>query len=72
MTPEEEIKQAKEYLARLLKHVYPDIEPLDTLLGLISQIDNGLAVPLKAAKQSVRADLLLPCSVCDPCVKNVT
>jgi len=47
MTPEEKIEQAKEYLARLLKHVYPDIEPLDTLLGLISQVDNGFAVPMK-------------------------
>ena len=50
MTPEQEIEQAKEYLTRLLRVVYPDIHPLDDLLGLISQIDNGFAVPLIEAQ----------------------
>ena len=54
MTPEQEIKQAKEYLARLLKAVYPDIHPLGDLLGLISQVDNGFAVPLIKAQRHVQ------------------
>lgn len=37
---------AKKELARMLKLVYPHIEPLDSLSGLVSQIDNGFAVPL--------------------------
>ena len=54
MTPEQEIKQAKEYLARLLKAVYPDIQPLGDLLGLISQVDNGFAIPLIEAQRHVQ------------------
>jgi len=54
MTPEQEIEQAKEYLTRLLKAIYPDIHPLDDLFGLISQIDNGFAVPLIEAQRHVQ------------------
>ena len=52
VTPEKEIEQAKEYLVRLLKAVYPDIDPLDSLYGLISQVDNGFAVLLSNAQQN--------------------
>jgi len=41
-----EVEIAKRELARMLCLVYPDIEPLPDLLGLVSQIDNGFAVPL--------------------------
>ena len=50
---EQEIEQAKDYLVRLLKAVYPDIDPLPSLLGLISQVDNGFAVPLIEAQRGV-------------------
>ena len=42
----ENVERSKQYLAHLLKAVYPNIEPLPNLLGLCTQIDNGFAVPL--------------------------
>ena len=42
----EDVQRSKEYLARLLKAVYPNIQPLPDLYGLCMQIDNGFAVPL--------------------------
>lgn len=46
-----ELEQAKEYLGRLLLAHYPQIELLDSLLGVCTQIDNGLAVALREAKE---------------------
>jgi len=50
----EELEQAKAYLGRLLLAHYPQIELLDNLLGVCTQIDNGLAVALREAKERER------------------
>jgi hypothetical protein len=45
--------EAKGYLFGLLKAFYPDIEQLNTLLGICTQIDNGLAVGLREAQEQI-------------------
>lgn len=42
-----EVNESHGYLSRLLLAFYPNIEPLPNLPGLCTQVDNGLAVPLK-------------------------
>lgn len=49
----QERDSACEYLVRLLKHCYPEIQPLGDLSGLCSQVDNGLAVGLTTARQQL-------------------
>lgn len=49
-----ELEQAKDYLGRLLLAHYPQIHLLDNLLGVCTQIDNGLAVALTEAKECIR------------------
>lgn len=45
-----QISEAKGYLSRLLVSSFPIIEPLNDLMGICTQIDNGFAVGFREAK----------------------
>ncbi len=50
---QKELIEAAGYLTRLLRSVYPEIHILDTLPGICTQIDNGLAVALTLERSKV-------------------
>jgi len=45
-----EVKEAREYLGRLLVHYHPTCVPLDDLMGVCTQIDNVMTALPRAGE----------------------
>ena len=46
MNPKEELEEVRGYLTRLLRSRYPEIDVLDSVIGICTQIDHVFAVGL--------------------------